>query len=57
MILFIDETGVGWKQREQVFFSDVNASVVFFTRYSNELKQLALKEICMKLSLDKISFA
>ena len=57
MILCIDETGAGWKQREQVFFSDVNASVVFFTRYSNELKQLALKEICRKLSLDKISFA
>ena len=46
MILCIDEMGAGWRQREQVLFSDVNSSVVFFTsRYSYELKQLAYKEI------------
>ena len=45
MILCIDEMGAGWRQGEQVLFSDVNSSVVFFTRYSNELKQLAYIEI------------
>ena len=47
MILCIDEMGAGWRQREQVLFSDVNSSVVIyiFTRYSNELKQLAYIEI------------